>query len=310
MDDIEKQIDAIKTLIDRDILNLYKGLCDSVKEVVNNLNMINSKAPDVDIEGLGAKYNECLELLGKIETVYDRGYKALGKVLNQTYTKKEKEQQEKRDEKIRQANKEHKIELEKLKAECERAKVDAQTKNKVEFDIHNIERSKLSKEIKELKAEIDKLNKRVKDAEAEADRAKLELSFKTQALENSKKESAFFCDSWEKEIEAREKEKTKRCPKITAGKTAALPPSVIEEIIKSYCQGLSKHKTAKMLEGKATRNQVYRVLNGNYKNSKSIEKIKKVVRGLKKKNQNPEFLKKLDAFLLSYSTPQPPNQSL
>lgn len=76
MDDIEKQIDAIKTLIDRDILNLYKGLCDSVKEVVNNLNMINSKAPDVDIEGLGAKYNECLELLGKIEIVYDKGYKA------------------------------------------------------------------------------------------------------------------------------------------------------------------------------------------------------------------------------------------
>ena len=87
-------------------------------------------------------------------------------------------------------------------------------------------------------------------------------------------------------------------------------PSVVEEIIKLYCQGLSKHKTAKKLEGKATRNQVYRVLNGDYKNNKSIEKIKKVVRGLKKKNQNPEFLKKLDVFLSSYSTPQPPNQSL
>ena len=310
MDDIEKQIDAIKTLIDRDILKLYKGLCDRVKEVVNNLNLISSKAPDVDIKGLGDKYNECLELLGKIETVYDKGYKAVGKVLNHTYTKKEKEQQEQRDEELRQLNNEHQFELEKLRSECEKAKTEAQAEKKTESEIHSIERKRLNREIKELKKNIDELEKRVKDAEAEADRVNLELKFKTKSLETCKQDIDFLCEGWANEQDAREKEKTKRRPKITAGKTAALPPSVIEEIIKLYCQGLSKHKTAKKLEGKATRNQVYRVLNGDYKNNKSIEKIKKVVRGLKKKNQNPEFLKKLDVFLSSYSTPQPPNQSL
>lgn len=310
MDDIEKQITALKNRIGKDILHLYDLLTKQAQNVADTVDYIEDKVPVADREGLFLNYKGYLNLINKMQEVYDKGYNALAKLLKRAYTQKEQEQQEKHDEKLRQVNKEHKIELEKLKAEYERAKKDTEAEKKTESEIHSIERKKLNEEIKGLKAEIDELNKRVKDAEAEADRVNLELKFKTKSLETCKKDIDFLCEGWANEQDAREKEKTKRRPKITAGKTAALPPSVIEEIIKLYCQGLSKHKTAKKLEGKATRNQVYRVLNGDYKNNKSIEKIKKVVRGLKKKNQNPEFLKKLDVFLSSYSTPQPPNQSL
>ena len=180
--------------------------------------------------------------------------------------------------------------------------------NKLSRANDSIDRLKVK--IEKLKAEKQRQSVDIDELKTENDRLKAEIA----EIQAANKELSFYVDMWksrtaEREAEAeayltlavdleQEKEK-KRQALVCNGKALELPPRIIKEVIRLWCQG----HTIKEINADtgASRGQIERIVKGDLKHKESRKKVLRAINYLLKVNQNVVFIDKLKTLKDLYS---------